>query len=72
MRPYARMSLADAEVVLLSNKKGKSIFQKFNVPILQALCSKFGLAVQATGKKGSPIKVDYMNALLTYKVRAPF
>ena len=72
MRPYARMSLADAEVILLSNKKGKSVFQNYKVPILRALCSKYGLAVQATGKKGSPIRVDYTKALFTYKVRAPF
>ena len=65
------MSLADAEVDLLSNKKGKSL-QKYNVPILRALCSKFALAVQATGKKGSPIKVDYIKALLIYRVHAPF
>ena len=62
------MSLAEAESDLLSSKKHKSIFHRYKVEILKSLCTKYNLAVIATGKRLLPIKADYTTALLAYKV----
>ena len=62
------MSLAEAERDLLSSKNHKSIFRRYGVEILESLCTKYNLAVVATGKRLLPLKADYTTALLAYKV----
>ncbi|KAK7676513.1 hypothetical protein QCA50_020531 [Cerrena zonata] len=58
------MSLAEAEAQLLTEKVQKKTFKKYNLTVLQALCSKYGLSVNPTGKtaKQHTLKADYIRA----------
>jgi hypothetical protein len=63
------MSLKAAEAHLLKDHFiGQSSFDKFSVGVLRALCDKMGLAgeVACSGKRGTPIKKDYISAILAY------
>lgn len=61
-------TVVEAEADLLSNKVFKSLFVKYNVDVLEALCTKYDLAVTPTGRRSSPLKNDYIDALNIYKV----
>ena len=63
------MSLNDAEADLLSDQFHKTTFDGYNVDVLEVLCSRYQLVITPTGKRRSPLKKDYIQALNAYKVR---
>jgi hypothetical protein len=64
MSSFTTMSLAAAEARVL--KPGKASFNKYSVGVLRSLCTKFELEVTSTGKRGKPIKQDYIATLLDF------
>ena len=63
------MSLIEAEADLLSNNETyKRTFDRYNLDVLKVLCSRYRLVITPTGKRSSPLKNDYIEALNTYKV----
>jgi hypothetical protein len=58
------MSSTAAETQLLKpGSIGQASFNKYQVDILRNLCQKFELDVICSGKRGKPIKRDYITAL---------
>ena len=66
--PSTTMSIAEAEVDLLSSHVFKTTFVKYKVSVLQVLCARHSITVTPTGRSSSPLKQDYVDALNTYKV----
>ena len=62
------MSIVEAEADLLKKKVFKSTFVKYNVDVLEVLCTRHNIAVTPTGRRLSPLKNDYIAALNAYKV----
>ena len=62
------MSIVEAEVDLLSDRVFKTTFLKYKLVVLKALCAKHNITVIPTGQRSSPLKQDYINALVEYKV----
>jgi hypothetical protein len=61
------MSLAATEAhVLKPCIIGQSSFDKYRVDVLRSLCNKLELEVACTGKRGKPIKNDYIAALHSF------
>ena len=62
------MSIVEAEADLLSNRVFKTTFFKYNLDVLEVLCARHNITVIPTGRRSSPLKRDYVNALVEYKV----
>ena len=62
------MSIVEAEADLLSNRVFKTTFLKYTIAVLKVLCAKHNITVIPTGRGSSPLKKDYVNALVEYKV----
>jgi hypothetical protein len=61
------MSLQVAEAHLLKDRFiGQASFDRFQVGVLRTLCDKVGVEVTCSGKRGTPIKKDYISALHRY------
>ena len=63
------MSIVEAEADLLSNRVFKTTFLKYTINVLNVLCTRYNITVTPTGRRSSPLKRDYVNALNTYAVR---
>ena len=66
--PQSTMSIVEAEADLLHNRVFKTTFLKYTIKVLNALCTKYNITVTPTGRRSSPLKQDYIDALNTHKV----